>query len=97
MILMTNTGRTVSIDWHGRSTIDRVLYIGTKGLTMAEAATLFGSSTETSRITIYEDEQNMDDEKGQVLYTGFTELYHLRHNPDEETILVGLGRKEVVE
>ena len=97
MILMTNTGRTVPIDWHGRSTIDRVLYFGTKGITMAEAATLFGSSSETSRMTVYEDEQNMDDEKGQVLYTGFTELYHLRHNPDEGTILVGLGRKEVVE
>lgn len=96
MILMTNTGRTVSIDWHGQSSFDRVLYIGTKGITMAEAASLFGEPAETSRITIYEDEQNMENEETVKTYTGFVELWHLRNNPIEGTILVGLARHEEV-
>lgn len=97
MILMTNTGRTVSIDWHGRSDFDRCLYIGTKDLTMAEAAIIFGSSAETSRLTVYADEQNMEDESTQTLYTGFTELRHLRNNTTDGTVNVGLARQEVEE
>ena len=97
MRLMTNTGRTVEIDWAGRSTFDRVLYIGTLGLTMAEAATIFGDPSETSRITVYKDEENPDEEGATETYTGFVELWHLRNNPIEGTILVGLARQEVDE
>ena len=97
MKLMTNTGRTLPVEWCGRSDFDRNLYIGMKGISMAEAATLFGDKTETARMTLYRDEQNMDMEEGREEYKGFTEFVHLRNNTIEGTIVVGLARQEVEE
>ena len=97
MKIMTNTGRTVEAQWCARSTLDRVLYIGTTGLTMNEAVAIFNDTAETSRIMVYRDAQNPDEEGATETYTGFVELWHLRNNPIEGTILVGLARQEVDE
>ena len=97
MRIMTNTGRSVDVEFCARSTLDRVLYIGTLGLTMNEAVAIFNEPAETSRITVYRDEQNPDAEGATQTFTGFVELWHLRSNPAEGTILVGLARQEVDE
>lgn len=97
MILMTAKGRTIPLKWHGRSTIDRVLYFGLTEISAAEAVAIFNDPTETSRLTVYKDEQNMNDEGTVCVYTGFTEFTHVRVNSIEGTVNVGVSRMEVSE
>ena len=97
MNVMTNTGETVQIQWQGRSSFDGALYIGTTGITMAQAATIFGSAKATKKLHVTIDEQNPDGDGGSVDYTGFTVLTHLHYNDIEGTVVVGLRRQEATE
>lgn len=97
MILMTASGRTVDIAWHGRSDFDRVLYIGTNGISMAEATTIFGDPAEVKTFDVFPDEQNMEDDGLKITYKGFTELVSIRNDRVNGTINVGLARQEVEE
>lgn len=97
MNVMTNTGRTVQIQWQGRSTFDGALYIGAVGITMAQAATIFGDPKATKKLLVTIDEQNPNAEGATVTYTGFTILSHLHNNDIEGTIVVGLRRQEASE
>ena len=94
MILMTATGTTVEIEWYGRSDFDRNLYIGLKGITVADAVRIFSDPKQTKTLTIFNDEQNLDDDNTRATWYGFTRLVSVRVNDIEGTINVGLGKEE---
>ena len=95
MILKTNTGKEISYAWTGISELDFNLYIGTQGLTVQEAVSVFCDPNETAVLTLIPDEANAEDETMHRVLTGYTRFMQIRINPIENTIIVGLGRQEV--
>ena len=94
MILMTATGTTVEIEWYGRSDFDRNLYIGAKNIAAVDAVSIFANPKQTKELTIFKDEQNMEDETTLATWYGFTRFVSIRINDIENTINIGLGREE---
>lgn len=97
MILMTATGTTVEVEWYGRSDIDRNLYIGAKNITPADAVNIFTNPKQTKALTVFRDEQNMEDETTLAEWYGFTRFAAVRINDLEGTVIVSLGREEAGE
>ena len=93
MILKTKTGREISYSWTGISELDLNLYIGTLGLTVPEAVSIFCDPAETSTLTLIMDEQNPDLENNRRVLEGYTRFTQVRINPVEGTIIVGLGKE----
>ena len=94
MILMTATGTTVEIEWYGRSDFDRNLYIGVKNITAVDAVSIFANPKQTKELTIFKDEQNMEDETSLATWYGFTRFVGVRINDIEDTTVISLGREE---
>lgn len=95
MILMTAKGETVNVEWIARAELDRNLYIGARDITPAEAVNLFCDPSRTKTMTVYKDDQNMDDESTVATWIGFTRFVSVRVNDIEGTINIGLGLEEI--